>query len=185
MRVANILKGHDLFANLSVEEVNRISGFSECRSYRKNQLIFKYGDQGDHVFILLDGQVHLHLPAEPGAFRIVVSNVTKGDLFGLSSLLGSERYTLEAQAAGPAQALAINARKLRGLLQTNCLAGFTIMSEVAEAYFTRYVEILKRLQGIVTQIPLIASEGTEPPPPAGSRQGLQRRARAAAPRPSL
>lgn len=157
MSVARILKGHELFANLSLEDVNKISEFSERQSFRKNQIIFKYGDKGEHVFVLLEGGVHLRLPARPQAFRIIVSNVAKGDLFGLSPLLGSDRYTLEAQAVGPTQVLAIDALKLRSLLQTNSLAGFTIMTEVAQAYFNRYIEILKRLQAIVTQIPLIAT----------------------------
>lgn len=159
MRVSAILKGHDLFSNLGIEDVNRISEFSERRSYRKNQMIFRYGDAGKRVFILLEGKVLLRLPAEPNAFRIVVSDVAKGDLFGLSPLLGSERYTLEALAASSVQALAIEAVKLRNLLETNSLAGFSIMSQVAQAYFTRYIEVLKSLQGIVTQIPLIESGG--------------------------
>jgi len=157
MRVSAILKGHDLFANLSVEDINRISEFSERKSYRKGQMIFKYGEIGRHLFILLDGKVHLRLPAEPNTFRIVVADVTSGDLFGLSPLLGSERYTLEAVAVSPAQALVIDATKLRSLLETNSLAGFSIMNEVAQAYFTRYIELLKSLQKIVTQIPLMES----------------------------
>jgi len=121
MSVAKILKGHNLFANLGVEEVNKLSGFSERRTYRKGQLLFKYGDKAGHVFILLEGKVHLRLPAKSDAFRLVISNVAKGDFFGLSPLLGSERYTLEAQADGPTQALAVDALKLRSLLEENCL----------------------------------------------------------------
>ena len=39
----------------------------------------------------------------------------------------------------------------------DCLAGFYIMNEVAQVYFNRYNELLGRLQGIVTQIPVSAS----------------------------
>jgi hypothetical protein len=31
------------------------------------------------------------------------------------------------------------------------------MNEVAQAYFTRYIELLGRLQGIITQIPVSAN----------------------------
>jgi hypothetical protein len=31
------------------------------------------------------------------------------------------------------------------------------MNEVAQAYFTRYIDLLGRLQGIVTQIPIMAT----------------------------
>jgi len=157
MKVASILKGHALFSNLRIEEVNQISEFSEERKYRKNDPVFAYAEKATHVFVLLQGSVFLHLPAKPEEFRIVIAKVAAGDLFGLSSLLGSDYYTLEAKCSEPADVLAIEAKKLRNLLETDCTAGFIIMNEVASTYFNRYIEILKRFQGIVTQIPLITN----------------------------
>jgi len=156
MKVASILKGHALFSNFSIEEVNQISGFSEKKRYRKHEVVFSYGEKADYVFILLEGSVLLHLPAKPEEFRIVISKVTAGDLFGLSSLLGSEHYILEAQCADLADILVIDARNSEPLGERST-AGFIIMNEVASTYFNRYIEILKRFQGIVTQIPLITN----------------------------
>jgi CRP-like cAMP-binding protein len=68
--------------------------------------------------------------------------------------LGSAKYTAEAQCAEPSEVLAIDAAALRELLQADCLAGFYIMNEVAQTYFTRYIELLGRLQGIITQLPV-------------------------------
>ena len=45
--------------------------------------------------------------------------------------------------------LAVDALKLRSLLEENCPVGFSIMTEVVQAYFSRYIEILKTLQGVV------------------------------------
>jgi len=157
MKVASILKGHALFSNFSIEEVSQISGFSEKKRYRKHEVVFSYGEKADYVFILLEGSVLLHLPAKPEEFRIVISKVTAGDLFGLSSLLGSEHYILEAQCADLADILVVDAKKFRNLLEKDSTAGFIIMNEVASTYFNRYIEILKRFQGIVSQIPLITN----------------------------
>jgi CRP-like cAMP-binding protein len=157
MKVASILKGHALFSNFSIEEVNLISGFSEKKRYRKHELVFEYGQKANHVFVLLEGSVLLHLPAKPEEFRIVISKVAAGDLFGLSSLLGSEQYILDAQCAELADILVIDAKKFRNLLEKDPTAGFIIMNEVASTYFNRYIEILNRFQGIVTQIPLISN----------------------------
>jgi CRP-like cAMP-binding protein len=157
MKVASILKGHALFSNFSIEEVSQISGFSEKKRYRKHEVVFSYGEKADYVFILLEGSVLLHLPAKPEEFRIVISKVTAGDLFGLSSLLGSEHYILEAQCADLADILVVDAKKFRNLLEKDPTAGFIIMNEVASTYFNRYIEILKRFQGIVSQIPLITN----------------------------
>ena len=155
MSVESILTGHELFRNLSVEEVDKISEFSERRGFDKNDTIFPQGQLAEKVYLLLEGGVHLRLPAKPEEFRIVVSKLKPDDLFGLSPLLGSERYTLEAQCSEDAEVLAIDAGKFRRLLENDSTAGFFIMSEVAATYFQRYIKVLDRLQNIVLQIPLL------------------------------
>ena len=157
MSVANILQGHELLKNLTMEEVDRINKFSERKKFEKNDTIFLHEADADQTYILLQGRVHLRLPAKPDEFRMVIASIEEGELFGLSPLLGSAKYTAEAQCAEASEVLAIDARELRGLLQADCLAGFYIMNEVAQAYFTRYIELLGRLQGIITQIPVSTS----------------------------
>ena len=157
MTVAKILQGHELLKNLTMEEIDKISKFSERKKYKANETIFLHEAKAVHVYILLKGLVLLRLPAKPDEFRIVIARIEEGELFGLSPLLGSAKYTSEARCAQDTEVLAIDAHQLRGLLQADCLAGFYIMNEVAQAYFTRYVELLGRLQGIVTQIPVSTS----------------------------
>ncbi len=157
MSVANILQGHELLKNLTMEEVDRISKFSERKKFEENDTIFLHEADADQTFILLKGHVLLRLPAKPDEFRIVIGSIEEGELFGLSPLLGSAKYTAEAQCAETSEVLAIDAKEFRELLQANCLAGFYIMNEVAQVYFTRYVELLGRLQGIVAQIPVSTS----------------------------
>lgn len=157
MSVASILQGHELLKNLTMEEVDRISKFSERKKFKKNATIFLHGADAAQTYILLKGRVLLRLPAKPDEFRIVIGNIDEGELFGLSPLLGSAKYTAEAQCAVASEVLAIDAQELRGLLQADCLAGFYIMNEVAQVYFSRYNELLGRLQGIITQIPVSAA----------------------------
>jgi len=157
MKVESILKGHVLFSNFSVDKVHQISGFSERRKFRKDERVFDHGDKASHVFVLLQGSVFLHLPAKPEEFRIIISKVEVGDLFGMSSLLGAERYTMEAKCIEASDVLMIDAKKFRNLLETDSAVGYGVMNEVAITYLSRYMEILARLQGIVTQIPLITN----------------------------
>ena len=156
MSVTSIFKGHELFHNLSVEEVNQISEFSERRGWDKGDPIFLKGEKAQKIYLLLEGSVLLRLPAKPpDEYRIVVSRIDEGDLFGLSPLLGSSRYTVEAQCDADTEALVIDADKLRKLLEENSVTGMAIMSEVADIYFRRYIDLLERIQNIVLQVPLI------------------------------
>ncbi|MCP4727998.1 MAG: cyclic nucleotide-binding domain-containing protein, partial [bacterium] len=93
----NILKGHDLFASLNVDEIHRISTFSSVKDYSDNELIFKYNQISSHFYMLMEGVVYLQLPTDPPEFSFAVTKVEKGELFGISPLLKSERYTLMAQ----------------------------------------------------------------------------------------
>ncbi len=157
MSVASILQGHELLKNLTMEEVDRISKFSERKKYAENDTIFLHEADAAQTYILLKGRVLLRLPSKPDDFRMVIASVEEGELFGLSPLLGSANYTSEAQCSEASEVLAIDAKALRDLLQADCLAGFYIMNEVAQTYFTRYIELLGRLQGIITQIPVSAN----------------------------
>lgn len=156
MSIQTILKGHELFHHLRVEAVDSISSFSERRIFQRDEFIFKYEEKADKICLLLEGSVHLRLPARPEEFSIVVAKPEKGDFFGLSPLLGSDRYTLEARCLEKAEVLLIDAKKFRNLLETDLSMGFFIISEVARIYFDRYIQLLNKLQNIVHQIPLIS-----------------------------
>jgi CRP-like cAMP-binding protein len=156
MSVQTILKGHELFHRLRVEAVDKISGFSERQRFQRDDFVFKYEEKADKIYLLLEGSVHLRLPARPEEFSIVVSKLEKDDLFGLSPLLGSDRYTLEAKCLGKSEVLVIDAKKFLNLLETDPNMGFLIMTEVARIYFDRYIQLLNKLQSIVLQIPLIS-----------------------------
>ena len=58
-------------------------------------------------------------------------------------------------ATEPCKVLAIQAEPLRAMLKKNSLVGLQVMSVVAQAYFSRYVETLKRVQKVVNEIAVI------------------------------
>ena len=155
MVVEKMLKGHELFNSLNVDEVNRLSTFSSVKEYTAGEMIFEYNQASSHFFMLMEGTVYLQLPANPPKFSFAVSKLEKGELFGLSSLLNSPRYTSTAQCHTEAKVLSIEAKPFRDLLGLNCPAGLDIMNRVARIYYTRYLDVLKRLQDVVSQISLI------------------------------
>ena len=155
MSVTKMLKGHELFQSLSFEEVGVISTFSGIKDFDKDETIFESGGIGSHFFVVQEGCVNLRLPAESHEASLVVGRMEKGDIFGLAPLLGAGRHTTTAQCSGPSRVLSIEAAPLRALLERNSLVGLRVMSAAAEAYFTRYVETLRRVQKVVNEIAAI------------------------------
>ena len=155
MSVTKMLKGHELFQALSFEEVNEISTFSGVKEFDKDEQVFDSGGIGSHFFVVQEGCVTLRLPADAHEASLVVGRMEKGDIFGLAPLLGAGRHTTTAQCVEPCRVLSVEAAPLRALLERNSLVGLHIMSVVAEAYFTRYVETLKRVQKVINEIAVI------------------------------
>lgn len=150
-----ILKGHELFASLTVNEVHRLSAFASEKEYQAGETIFDYNQPCSHFFMLKEGAVYLLLPANPPEFSFAISKVEKGELFGLSPLLNTPRYTSTAKCYQPTKVLSIEAKPFRELLQANSTAGLDIINRVALIYYSRYLNVLKKLQDVVSQVSLV------------------------------
>jgi signal-transduction protein with cAMP-binding, CBS, and nucleotidyltransferase domain len=156
MSIDMVLKGHDLFASLNVDEMNQLSTFSSVKEFRADETIFEYNQPSSHFYMMMEGLVYLQLPVNPQDFRFAISKVKKGELFGISSLLKSVRYTATAHCHEDTKSLSIEAKPFRELLQLNCPAGLEIINQVAHIYFTRYLDVIKRLQDVASQVTLIS-----------------------------
>ncbi len=51
--------------------------------------------------------------------------------------------------------LALEAKPLRELLKKNTTAGYHIINQVALVYFGRYMSVMKNLQDVIAQIPMV------------------------------
>jgi signal-transduction protein with cAMP-binding, CBS, and nucleotidyltransferase domain len=151
-----MLKGHEMFASLNVDEINQLSTFSSVKEFKADEIIFGYNQASSHFYMLMEGLVYLQLPVNPQDFKFAISKIEKGELFGISSLLKSKHYTSTAQCYEDTKVLSIEAKPFRELLQLNCPTGLDIINQVAHIYFTRYLDVIKRLQDVVSQITLIS-----------------------------
>ena len=155
MSVERILKGHDLFGLLSVEEMNLVSGFSTEKKFGAGESVYSCNGRANHVYMMMEGTVHLRLPSEDPQVSFLVSQLERGELFGLAPMLEAERYTTTAHCATDVRVLSIEAEPFLKLLERDYTAGYQIMRRAARIYYTRYIEILKTLQGVLKQIPLV------------------------------
>ncbi len=147
-----MIKGHELFQSLSFEEVEEVSTFAGPKHYEKDELVFRKGDRGSHFFIVLEGRVNLVLPSSDNVSQLVVGRLGRGDIFGLSPLLGSDRHMTVAKCSETSTVLAVEVTPFRKLLEHNPQVGLHMMTVMARAYFSRYVDTLGRIQGIVNEI---------------------------------
>jgi len=152
MDISKMLTGHQLFKSFLPEQVDKISRFSSSRTLQKGEIVYMPDRKATHVFVLLEGEVHLRLSSGTGESGLLVSRVAKGEFFGIAPLLGSDRYTTNAQCAKPSKALFIEAQPLIEMLKANPIIGQQVMTLVARTYFDRYQVLMERIQKVLNDL---------------------------------
>jgi len=152
MDIKAVLTGHDLFALLSPEEVTWVSGLSSEKRFRKGEIIYRKDTPTSHFFVVLEGEVKLRLPGTRDRLDFAVSKLRKGELFGLSPVLGFERYTVTAVAESDTTLLAIEAQPFLAGLKADPVVSSAFLAAVLRTYYARYLNLLKTLQGVATQL---------------------------------
>jgi CRP-like cAMP-binding protein len=143
MSIVDDLRGNPLFEGVGEELLTKVSEIASRRSYHRGDTILALGAPSTHVYLLLSGMVLLRLPGRQQDYAIIISTVTEGELFGISPLLGSSRYTSTATSEKNTEVIAIEAKPFAELIHTGKLPAYQIMRHVAEMYFRRYVEVLR------------------------------------------
>lgn len=150
--VKTMLSGHDLFRLLGAEEIEAVSRISAVKRFTRDETIHEHHALVSHVFLCLEGTVLLQLPARASELRLTIAQIGKGELFGVAPLLGIDRYTTSARAAGPVEALAIEAKGFQRIVEKSPVVAHQLMSRVAQVYFGRYLEVMRRLQGVLREL---------------------------------
>ena len=78
------LKGVDLFKGIPGEELSHIAQITDEEEHRSKQLIFNEGDQGDAMYLIVDGNVKVHSGEQ------VFAELGTRQCFGEMSILDSE-----------------------------------------------------------------------------------------------
>ncbi len=105
------LKGVSLFENLTGEELHRVAEIA--REYRvlPGRTIFRKGDPGDAMYLVLDGQVRIVLDGSQ------VAVLGRGECFGEMALLDKEPRSADAVAVGEVELLRIEGADFDELLE--------------------------------------------------------------------
>ncbi len=97
MADTRFLRSVDLFAPLPDEDLTLIASSLQERRFRQGQVIFRQGEPGDSMYIVLDGRVRI-ATTDPQGEQRVLSFLDPGALFGELALLTNEARSTDAHA---------------------------------------------------------------------------------------
>ena len=143
---------HELFGLLSPTEMRRLSDASSVVKLEEGERIYSEGVPASHLFVLVKGRVELRKPAKGGSF--LVDDLMPGSVFGVSSLMGTERYLVNAEAAEASEVLKIEGKLLRQILDDNLQVACAMHRRISQIYFRRYVSAMERLQTVIQAVGL-------------------------------
>jgi len=100
-RVRMLIRSVRLFRSLSKKDLDRIESWTEVVSYDPGDIIVREAEDGDFMYIVLDGSVEVFVIDDDGQI-VVLSELFKGNYFGEQALLpeGTGKRNANVRANG-------------------------------------------------------------------------------------
>lgn len=81
-----ILKNISIFSDICGDDLNKISAEMKRRELAKGELIFREGDPGDELYVVVKGGVSIYIIDKEGK-EVVLSEIMAGSFFGEMSII--------------------------------------------------------------------------------------------------
>lgn len=123
------LRALSLFADLSPSEVAIVEALLHERDYLKDEVIFDEGDEGQAIYIVLDGEVLICRQGEPVSGRLAI--LGPGTFFGDVALIDDAPRTAQARTQTKARLAVFFRADFLGLMETHAVIASKISLQLA------------------------------------------------------
>jgi CRP/FNR family cyclic AMP-dependent transcriptional regulator len=133
----------DLFKErgLSAAEMKLLATFSTEEKFREGSMIFREGEKGDKLYIVLDGRVRIS-KFIPGVGEEALTVLDRGDFFGEMALIDDKPRSADAKAhEGDATVLSIDRATLNEILSMDPHAALQFLNLLCRLISRRLREI--------------------------------------------
>jgi CRP/FNR family cyclic AMP-dependent transcriptional regulator len=135
------LRKTELFGTLSESQLNILLSHASVESLPEGKIIFRQGDESNHLYVLIEGMVALSVKTGE-TFDFLTSKVEKeGAAFGIPCLIEPFRYNMTATCLKPSKVLVIHADRVKMDMEKDPKMGMEIMKKLASIYFNRLSEM--------------------------------------------
>jgi CRP-like cAMP-binding protein len=113
----SLLRSLPLFRSLSDELIERLASYSRAARYARDEALFRKGDKGTGLVVVMSGGIKVVLPSADGQ-EIVLSVIGPSEVVGEIALLDGQPRTADCVAIAPTETLTLDRRDFLPLLQT-------------------------------------------------------------------
>jgi CRP/FNR family transcriptional regulator, cyclic AMP receptor protein len=126
----HLLEDIRLFKDLSRSQLRVLEQAGEHREYSVGDTIFKEGQDGTHVYCVIDGRVEISLALGEVGDEAPVHVATPGSVFGEFILFEKSKRSATARAVKPVTMYTITAERLREVFADDPQAGYKVMDNL-------------------------------------------------------
>jgi CRP-like cAMP-binding protein len=139
-----------LFAGLSGEQLAALEALGEYRSYDEGDTIFAEGDQGTHLYALIEGRVQLSVALRDQSEQVPVHVCTPGSEFGEFVLFEETPRTATARAFRGTKVFVVTREDMDAAFARDNQAGLTIMRNLCGILVSRMRKTTAELRASLT-----------------------------------
>ncbi len=128
-----ILRSVEAFKGISEGDLNALADICEERTYQKDEIITRQGEEGDELYIVCDGFLEVvHSPVDEDAPPRTVVNLGEGQIAGEMALVdGGPRSATVRASSEETVVLVIRRNDFETLCEKNHFLGYVIMRNIA------------------------------------------------------
>ena len=117
----------DLFKGVSQRFITKVAQGAEEITYKKNDVIFRRGEEASHFYVLFQGDVHIEIGETEGA-TLAVNR--PGEVFGWSALVEPYVYTAIAKCMQQTKVLRITRNLLEAAIREHPDEGLSVLKNL-------------------------------------------------------
>ena len=125
-RKVELLRRVPLFAGCSKKELEHVARIADEIDFKAGKTLITEGAPGREFFVLADGTAEISRKGKK------IDSAGPGDFFGEMALLADQPRNATVTTTSAVDALVINARSFRGLVEANPLIALKVMRAVAD-----------------------------------------------------
>ena len=143
-RAKMLIRSVRLFRSLSEKDLDKIESWTEIAHYEPGEIVVREGEEGDYMYIVLDGSVEVFVADEDGKV-VILSELMKGNYFGEQALLpeGSGKRNANVRANNRATLIRV-ARKYFQLIINHDNKLMLALQAVGDAQFDKIISAIGR-----------------------------------------
>jgi CRP/FNR family cyclic AMP-dependent transcriptional regulator len=132
---------------LSSMEINFLATLSKERKYGPNQVIFREGEMGNEMYVLLEGRVMISKYI-PGAGEEALAFLERGGYFGEMALIDNEPRSADAKAHEGGAVVLVNSREvMEGIMDINKISSIRLLTILCNLVASRLRELDDKVIG--------------------------------------